>query len=123
MVVARSCIGKTPLLWAWSEEAHVAHTRPDRVGIGVIFEHHRGGRDREQNISKPTTNSHTAHYHTSIPLRQSRWARAAPHFRAGTCDLGTFAGTSTVSAIDGSVSTMEWALAWMVVTNVTKVSD
>ena len=26
------------------------HTRPDRVGIGVIFE------DREQNISKPTTN-------------------------------------------------------------------
>jgi hypothetical protein len=37
--------------------------------------------------------------------------------------LGTFASTSTVSAIDGSVSTMERALAWISVTNVTKVSD
>ena len=37
--------------------------------------------------------------------------------------MGTFASTSTVWAIDGSVSTMEWALAWIVVTNIMKVSD
>ena len=37
----------------------------DRVGIRRIFEAQTVG-DREQNISKPSTNSHTAHWHTSI---------------------------------------------------------